>query len=446
MALKFDRQDRIFIGVTALVHVVFFLLACGYKRIYMGDSFEYIYEALNIKQYFFFYSGNPAMPIEAEYMTQRQPLYPLFLLGVYLFSVNNWIVIVLQNLLSIATIFYCRKVFIGLGYKSKYDWLMLLLVVAYPSQFINANTVAPDILLQTCTLFYFGNFVGYVQNKQAKYAVYMSIALVAGMLVKPVLYPFTVVHIFVVIIAAISMKAKLQRPVLIAIAPLCVMLLYCYSNFKRTDKFHFTSNQSFNAIFYYYTWISRNEGADSAGRFLQHERDLISAIPEYKERYEYSNERGMTLLKQNFAPYMAFHLQNSARMFVEPGKAELDLFTGKLTYGRLYSKEQTGFSATMKTKGVAGLPGYMKRNPSLVAVLVVLLFNCFKSAGFVAFFFKKNIPWLVRIFVLGLVVYFAVAAGPIANTRYFLPVSLIVIGCAVMGFEHMSTRKQQLVS
>src|SRR4051794_24943157 len=98
MTTRLHRQDKVFIGIIALVHIVFFLLACCYRHIYMGDSFEYIYEALNIKNHFFFYSGNPSMPIAPEYMTQRQPLYPLFLLSVYLFTVNNWLVIVLQNL------------------------------------------------------------------------------------------------------------------------------------------------------------------------------------------------------------------------------------------------------------------------------------------------------------------------------------------------------------
>src|SRR3954467_8974841 len=101
MSIKFSREDKIFIGIIVLVHAIFFLLACNYQRIYMGDSFEYIYEALNVKRYLFFYSGNPAMPISPEYMTQRQPLYPLFLLSVYMLTINNWIVIVLQNLLSI---------------------------------------------------------------------------------------------------------------------------------------------------------------------------------------------------------------------------------------------------------------------------------------------------------------------------------------------------------
>ncbi|MCW3123196.1 MAG: hypothetical protein JWQ38_2688 [Flavipsychrobacter sp.] len=433
MTLKFDRKDRVFIGVVALVHVVFFLLACCYKRIYMGDSFEYIYEALNIKQYSFFYSGNPALPIEPEYMTQRQPLYPLFLLGVYLFTVNNWIVIFLQNILSVVNIYYSRKVLARLGYDKKYDWLLLLLVLAYPSQFINANTVAPDILLQTFTLLYFGSCVSFFQKKDIKYAVWMSLALIAGMMVKPVLYPFVLVHVLIVIIIAVMQKVKMQRPVLIAVVPLCAAMLYSYSNYLRTDKFHFTSNQSFNAIFYYYTWYSHKDGTDSASSFLAHERSVINAIPEYRDRYDYGNERGMQLLKANFIPYMAFHLKNSARMFIEPGKAEIDLFTGKLTYGRLYNKEQTGFFATYKKEGLSGMGTYVCNNPSMPLVIVVLLFNLLRLVGFVVFLFKRNIHWVVRSFVFVLVAYFAVAAGPIANTRYFLPVSLIVIGCAVMG-------------
>ncbi len=202
----------------------------------------------------------------------------------------------------------------------------------------------------------------------------------------------------------------------------------------RTDKFHFTSNQSFNAIFYYYTWFSHTEGERSAGEFLVNERKKIDAIPEYKDRYDYSNERGMTLLKQNFVPYMVFHLRNSARMLIEPGKAEMDLFTGRLTYGRLYNKEQTGFFATLKSKGIEGMGEYVRKNSSMPFVLLVLLMNCVRLVGFLAFLFSSTIHWMIRTFVFVLVGYFAVAAGPIANTRYFLPVSLIVMGCALLGY------------
>ncbi len=408
----------------------------------MGDSFEYIYEAVNIRKYFFFYSGNPAMPIVPEYMTQRQPGYPLFLAGVYLFAINNWIVIALQNLLSVFNIFHARKTLLKIGYNAKYDWLLLLLVLAYPAQFINANTIAPDIILQTFTLLYFGCFVSLLQTKQLKYSIWMSLALIAGLFVKPVLYPFVLAHVVILIGMGIYQKVLLQRVVVVAIMPLCAVLCYNYGNYMRTGKFHFTSNQSFNAIYYYYSFFSHKQGADSAGRFLSKERKSIAAIPEYKDRYEYANERGMDLLKQNFFPYMAFHLKNSARMFIEPGKAEIDLFTGKLTYGRLYNKEQTGFAATLHRNGIMGVSEYARKNPSLFLALLVFVFNCIRLIGLVLFLIKRDRHWTLRLFTLMLLVYFAVAAGPIANTRYFLPVSLVAIGAAALGYMDILQKRK----
>ncbi len=428
-----DKKDKIFLGIIALVHLLFFLLACRFTRIYMGDSMEYIYEAVNIKSHFFFYSGNPAMPISPEYMTQRQPFYPLFLMGVYLFAINNWVVLALQNLISIFNIYYARKVFGVFGYQKKYDWLLLLFLAAYPAQFINANTIAPDILLQTFTLLYFGNFVALFGEGRVKYIGRMSFALVAGMMVKPVLYPFVVVHIALIIVAAVYFKMKVKQALVAAVVPLCAVLLYCSWNYERTGKFHFSSNQSFNAIFYYANYFGKTSGRDSAVHFLTVEREKIATIPVYKDRYDYANHRGIQLLRENFAPYMNFHLSNSARMLLEPGKAELDLFTGRLTYGGLYHGPDNGFFATLKAKGWLGMGDYMRNNPSMPVVLVVLLFNFLRLFGLVIFFFNRNIHWLGRLFVFILVSYFVVAAGPIGNTRYFLPVSLVAIGASVIG-------------
>ena len=441
MALKLNRADRKFAGIIALVHLIYFILANHYTRIYMGDSFEYIYEAFNIKNHFFFYSGNPALPIEPEYMTQRQPGYPLFLLTVYTFAINNWVVLVLQNLLSVFNICYCRKMFQWIGMAGKYDWLLLLLVIGYPAQFINANTIAPDILLQTFTLLYAGCFLRLSQTRELKNALYMSIWLVAGFMVKPVLYPFTLMHLAIIIFLFAYWKLKIQRPVLIALIPVCAVLLYNYSNFTRTGKFHFSSNQAFNAVYYFNNFITQNQGTDSAARFLAAERHNLEAIPDFTERYDQANARGMQLLQQNFFPYLMFHLKNSARIFIEPGKAEIDLFTGKLTYGKLYSKEQTGFYATIKKNGIGGLRAYIAENRSMLLVVLVLLINCIRSVGLALFFCSKNNPAVIRLFMLLFICYFAIAAGPIANTRYFLPVSLAAMGCSVLGYAGMLQKR-----
>ena len=402
----------------------------------MGDSFEYIHEAVNIKDAGFFYSANPALPIDPEFMTQRQPVYPLFLLMVYLFSINNWIVLVLQNILSIFNIWYFRKGIFSLGYSHKYDPLLLLLTIAYPIQFIYANTIAPEILLQTSVLIYFRHFILLFQQKILAHAVWASVALILGLFIKPVLYPFVAVHLLLLVGWAVSNKLSWPRALAIGLLPLCAVLFYNSWNYQRTDKFHFSSNQGFNATFYYYLFLSEKEGSKKARVFLDGERQKIAAIPVYKDRYDYANDRGLALLKADFIPYTLFHLKHSLRLFVEPGKAEIDLFTGKLTYGRLYANTNTGFKATIKEKGIKGLPVYVRQNPSLLIAVIIFLFNLVRLAGLLIFFFSKKVMLSARLFVLLLCAYFAATTGPIANTHYFLPISLITIGCAIIGYMH----------
>ena len=155
----------------------------------------------------------------------------------------------------------------------------------------------------------------------------------------------------------------------------------------------------------------------------------------------------MQLLKENFVPYMLYHIKHSARLLIDPGKAEWDMFTGRLTLGRLYnSKEQTGFYATLKRDGVSGLGGYISRNPSFAPVMIVLFFNLLRLAGMALFIFNRRFNWRIRLFVCCFIGYFAITTGPIANPRYFIPVSLIAIGCATMGYQRLlSGRKNKAI-
>ena len=412
----------------------------------MGDSFEYVYQALNIKNDFWFYSGNPALPVEEEYLTIRPPLYSLFLTTVYLFIESNWVVIFLQNLLSIFNILYLRDTIRKIGYKRRYDYILMAFVMLYPSQFINANTIAPDILLQTAVLIYFRYFILLITEKKWRHAYWMSLALVAGFLIKPVLYPFTLVHCIIVLLLAAYMRHGLLRSAFAAILPVCALLLCIGINLQRTGKAHYSSNQAFNAIYYYYFYFGDKEGIDKADAFLDAERAKIAAMPRYEDRYDYANARGMQLLRQNFVPYMLYHIKHSARLLIDPGKAEWDMFTGRLTLGRLYSKEQTGFYATLKRDGIGGMRAYISRNPSFAPIMIVLFFNMLRLAGMLLFLLNRRFNWRVRLFVFCFIGYFAITTGPIANPRYFIPVSLIAIGCATMGYQRLlSGRKNKAI-
>lgn len=429
-----QTNSKILLPLIA-VHVLFFVLACVYQRIYMGDSWEYVYMALNIKEQGLWYSGNAALPITEEYMTLRPPGYSLFLLLVYFFTVNNWVVLALQNIISFANILLLRNSLLRLGYDPKYDRLFFVAVLLYPAQFIHTNTIAPDILLQSTVLIYFHEWLRLHQTKNANHALYMSLALIAGLFIKPVLYPFALVHILLLIWTTWG-QGRVVRIVALSLLPVLCIVGCNYINLQRTGKFHFSSTQSFNAVYYYYFYFADKKGIDKAQTFLQAERDQMNAMPVFADRYNYANERGKELLKQNFAPYMAYHLKHSARLLIDPGKGEMDMFFGRLTLGRLYTKQSSGFYATIKEKGISGLGTYLQDNPTMLLVLPVLLFNVLKLAGLFFFVRTKRVARKVKLFVLLLIGYFAVVTGPIANSRYFIPVSLIVAGCAVLGYQY----------
>ncbi|MGN6476589.1 MAG: ArnT family glycosyltransferase [Flavipsychrobacter sp.] len=443
MFRNFNRVDARFLLLVSAAHAIFYLIAWHYKHIYNGDSHEYIYMATNIKNTGWFYAGNPVLPVKEEYMTLRPPGYPLFLCFIYLFVLNNWIVLLVQNLVSIFNIYLLRHTITQLGYLKRYDWLLLAFILLFPSQFVNANIIAPDILLQSCIVAYFYFFVAFIQRKHWRYVLGMGLILALGAFIKPVLYPVVYLHAVGILVYASKHRDALMRAAICAIVPLLLIVGYGYVNYERTGKFHFSSTQSFNAIFYYYNFYKDEYGVDMAEQFLHAERSHVEELPTFLQRYDYANARGMQLLKQNFSSYLPYHIGRSLLVFMDPGKGELDMFVGLLTLSKLYDVHNTtGFFDTIRDKGYGGLEDYMARNPTLPIAAVVLFFNLLRLAGFVLFLFSKRYSFRLRAFIATLVGYFVFIAGPIANTRYFIPVSLIVIGTAVLGYQYILQRQR----
>jgi hypothetical protein len=426
------------------MHILFYLIAMHCKKLYSGDSAEYIQEAVNIRDHFFFYCGNLALPIKEEYITMRPPVYPLFLTLVYFFTISAWVVITLQNLVSVLNICYLRDTFLRLGYKKKYDWIFLLFVFVYPIQFIYSDTVSADILMQTFVIMYFRHFVLLVYDNKLSSAWWMSVAVILGAFVKPIFYPFALINLVVLLLWSYREKLKISKVLFIAIVPVFVFMLYNTWNYERTGKFHFSSIESINATVNYQTYMTRKVGALKATELHEKIRAELAVIPSYKDRYDSSIRIANRFLKEHLWSYAAFHLMHTGRIFIEPGKAEIDLFTGWLTPVFLGSEEgaHKGFYATIGEKGWSSLGNYIHENKSMPFVMLILIFNCLRIVGFILFLFARQIPIIVRTFILLLIFYFALVVGPVANTHYFLPVSLIMIGAAILGFQQWAEKRK----
>lgn len=435
----YSRNDLIFLAVICLIHTVYFGLAWHYEHIFNGDSFEYIYEAINIRDYNFFYSGNPALPIEEEYKTLRTPGYPLFLLLVYSFVVNNWIVLSLQNLVSVFNIMLARHTLKAVGYCERLDRLLLMFIILFPSQFIYANTIAPDILLQTFCLVYFSHAIAFLKTGSVKKMLGMAVAIIVGLFIKPVLYPLAIIHCISFVIYTFVQHRRLTKSAVTAFIPILIVCFYCLWNQQKTGKFHFTSIQSFNAIYYYNNYLKSTKGTTEARNFLTVERSAIAALPSLKERYDYAQSRGLDLLKGANASYLAFHLKRSAEFFVETGKGEMDLFLGNNTLGKLYADDTKGLKTILNESGVPGLTKHLIVYPTGFLAILVLCANLVRLGGFVLFFVFSRQRSIIKWFIGLYVVYFAAITGPISNAHYVLPISLILMGCASIGLSRLLT-------
>jgi hypothetical protein len=84
-------------------------------------------------------------------------------------------------------------------------------------------------------------------------------------------------------------------------------------------------------------------------------------------------------------------------------------------------------------KGFKGIVSYVAANPSVWIAFLILLANIARFLLFVYFLYLPSVSKYVRSFIFILIAYFVVAAGPIANTRYLLPVSLLIIACAAIA-------------
>lgn len=421
-------------------------MALHYGRIYNGDSFEYIQEAINIKEHSFFYCGNLIFPVTEEYMTLRTPLYPLFLAAVYFFTVNNWVVIFIQNVVAFFNVFIARKIGLSLGYSPRYDAGLLLLILLFPGQMVYANLIAPDIFLQTCSLLYVYFTIRFLQTQTLRQALYMSLALVAGLFFKPVLYPFVIIHFLLLLILSISKRKHSPQVFFVAALPILCVVFYSFTNQLRTGKFHFSSIQSFNAIYYYQRFYADKINAEKGRAFINKERKAIAQLPDFKQRYDRANERGVQLLKENFSAYMVYHIGKSGMFFLETGRGELDEFTGRLTLGKVYAGKSKKFTTLLKEKNGNEIIAYLKTHTSAVFALFTLLSNLIKIIGVFLFLRYALQPALVKWFVGLYFLYFALLTGPISNAHYVMPVSLLIMVCALLGFDAYIQRRKRKIN
>jgi len=441
------RSHKTTLLVIILLHAFWFAAGMSWRHFYNGDSYEYIYLAESIGQGHY-YGANPELPVIDYRQSSRTPAYPAFLLLFYsLFGKSNVAVLVCQNLLSILSCIMILQAFKRIDGGKQHRWLYLLFLAFYPAQQFFASTIAPDTLLQFFLTLYCCQLLTALKEYKPPRIFWMSLWLILATLTKPVVYPLLVLHFAFAL--WLAFRNRSLTVVLSGLLPLLLISGYGLWNKERTGLFHISSIQSNNLLHYNAKlFLAQQKGLPYADSMVQAARERMENLPGLKAKYEYASGQASAIIRADLPGYIWFHARESARYFVDPGKSELDLFTGHLGYN--FDPKGPSFYKSYRERGIAGGWDYLKSYPWLPLVLLVFLFNLLRIVGMILFVSNRSIPLSVRVVISLYILYFAAVTGPVANTRYFLPVLLMMSAASAVGItgflNNFRNRKKQALS
>jgi len=431
--LNLSKKKGRLLKVLILTHFLFFVIKAFLGDFYLADSYQYVNLAENIKSSFNFYSGDFRSDILFENYTKRPPMYSLFILFSSIFLKFNVGVLIIQNILSIASIFLCINIF-DHYYKdlnnSKIFYLFLLTSI---SQFIYANYLMSEILFQFLIVLLCYTFHNIITKKHFKYLLYFQLIIVLLFLTKPVFYLFIIPNI----ILGFWFSKYIKFAYLASVLPLLICALYMNWNYQRTGTYDFSSIQNINLKNYNLYYFNVNKyGEEYALKINDSISQLAARENTYAKQQSIIKHASLSHIKNDLPSYTMLHIKGSIRMFIDPGRFDL------YNFFQLENNNEVGFLYHLNNDGIKGAFNYFKSQPLIILIIIpiVLLMNIFKVIGFIMFWLKNyknstSIFW----FMLFIIVYIVALTGLIGAARFIVPILPLYMLFSFLGFSKSVT-------
>lgn len=416
-----------FLSALIFIHLLFYVLALIIGGTHIADSYDYLYQAENLRNTGSFYAWNLDEPIKPDYFTKRTPGYAVFL---YFFHSIEWLVLLLQNLMSIVLWWMVYKLLLAFQLdKNKAGWLVLLVLLFQSNTLIYTNSILAE------TSFQFLLFLGfYCLYRDLKYQEFWN-WLVAGfcftiaLLLKPVLLFFWIPFLAYALVRA-SQRRRLQLVWPVFLLPLTV-LLWSTHNQNTTGWTHFTSISAVNLKDYNTRLMLESlYGTDSADVVIGEINRTAAFIPDYGHRSRFIIDTCKSILKANKMAYAKVHVKGMVAMMLDPGRFDyvqffkLDAGDEGLMY-KLARGDISGMWDTMKVQSPFTVFFFILNLLGSVALLILAL------SGLRVFPKQK----MLVVLLVGLIAYFWVLTGPVGTARYkstILPYMVILAGMGIV--------------
>jgi len=436
-----SQPHKRFLLIAAGLHLLFFAFQLSQQQFFLADSNEYLLAAENWVEQGELYCGEWP-PERTDYFSKRPPLFPFILIGLYLPVGSAILLLLIQNALSLFNLWLFTRILQQFSLPSRIFNFLIPFLVLYPAQMIYANFVMTELWLQACLLGMLWTLWQFWESQQGKYLLLYSALLTAAILLKPVMYLFALVNVFVVMGLFIRKKRHIHLATA-ALSPILTVLAVCSWNQARTGVFHYSSIQQINLLQYnaYYTLVN-SEGAEAAEQKINAITDRADQMEVYAERWNFIQSEAVEIITANLPAYLLLHAKGVVNYFIDPGRFDLYTFLGKEKRegkgkGLLYHYSEDGYK---------GIFTYLAKQPLLILawLLLIALANVVKLLALIRFAWITNISWEKRLLLLLWIGYLGGITGPLGASRFAVPLFPLMLLVLALSWGQVEPGLQKI--
>jgi hypothetical protein len=413
------------------IHLVYASLAMVFKQVLLVDSYGYLMQAENILQHGSWYAEDWNAPLLIDYFSIRPPLYAS-VLALFSLLPFGWVwILVVQNILSIVNCMVVYRFAIELGANSKrVRAIGMVVLLLYPAQFIHANFVMTEIVFQSLFLFLFLALWRFYKQPSFTLSFRIMLLLSVCLLTKPVslFMPWLALAAMGFSLYTYKQSVKLLLPIL---GVGLVFHLICLQNKHATGFYHYSSIKYINQLKYNARFaLADSQGEAVADSVVARVVKQANSYTDYGQRLECFDSAATAIIKAYPVSFAKVYTKGVIAFFVDPGRFEVYQFFN------IKAGNNLGLLNQVQTGGINRLVLFAQSMP--IPVLVVLLCNLccnvFVLLCFVLLIFKVEIPLFLRVLLTVLVLYIAMATGPVGVSRYRVPVAPLLVLATLLVF------------
>lgn len=406
------------------LHLLFYLLSLIIGGNKIADSYDYLFQAENLRESGSFYAWDMKETIKPDYFTKRTPGYAVLL---YLTGSYEWLILLLQNIMSVCVWWLVFQMLLRKKMnEKKAAWLILLVLLFQSNTLIYANSIISEIPFQLALI---GGFwflfedIEKPSNGQWLWAVFcFSVAL----LIKPVMLYFWLPLLGYAAVRAIQRKrVQILWPVFVL--PM-VVLLWSVHNQHVTGWAHYTSVSTVNLKDYNTRLMLESKyGFEYADEVIGGINARADTCSSYEMRNRYIQDTCKSLILANREAYAKVHLKGMLAMLLDPGRYD---------YVNFFGIEEEDADGLMYKLARGDFRGMWQTIIAQPFVVVFFFFFNLIGAGLLLHASLYGLKALSKdtmlVILLMLVIgYFWVLTGPVGTARYksaILPLMVILSG------------------